>query len=551
MIAAREAMDNQDKASALLKRYNELKANRSTWEQQYQEIDELVSPAPNNFNSNNPTPGMKVNQKLFDPTATQALNRFVAAISATLTPRSARWHRLTTPDMKDDKEVNVYLDSVTNLLFDVRYAPQSNFASQIDECYQSLGKFGTACMFIDDDLGRGIRYRAIHLSEIYIAESADGHINTVFRKFKYTAAQAVEAFGTEVLPEKIITKAETSPDYEFCFIHAVYPNDKYTGLLIDEMPIVSCYICEDTKTIIRESGYRTMPYAVSRYRKEAGEMYGRSPAMDVLPEIKTLNRMRKANIFNIERLANPPMLASDEAAELGVNMQPGTVNYGLVNENGQPMLLPFNSGANINLSDKEIDQMRKMINDVFLVTLFQIMVQTPEMTATEVQYRQQEKGEMLAPTMGRQQSELLSRIIERELDILSMANVLPPMPDVLLQAGGILDVQYEAPLNKIMRSNEATATLQALQTAAGLAQFDPSVLKMFNMEESMRIICDIWGVPASIIKSPQEIQAMKAQDAQQAQLQQVLQAAPEISQSAKNIADAQQAFTAAKPSAGI
>lgn len=538
-------MNTDDRASKIMKRLGELQANRSTWEQHYQEIDDLVSPAPNYFNSNTPTPGIKTNQKLFDPTATQALNRFVAAISATLTPRSSRWHRLTTPqpELKADKEINMYLDTITDILFNVRYTPQSNFSSQIDEVYQSLGKFGTACMFIDDDLGRGISYRAVHLSEVYVAESADGHINTVYRKFKYTASQAIEAFAEEELPDAIISKAESNPDYEFTFIHAVYPNEGYTGLLLDDMPYRSCYLCADSKTIIRESGYRTFPYAVSRYRKEAGEIYGRSPAMDVLPEIKTLNRMRKANLTNIEKLANPPILASDEAAEVGINMQAGGINYGMVNENGQPMLIPFNMGARIDISDKEIDQMRQMINDAFLVTLFQIMVQTPEMTATEVQYRQQEKGEMLAPTMGRQQSELLSRIIERELDILSMAGLLPPMPDALIQAGGLFDVQYEAPLNKIMRSNEAAAILQTLQTAAGLAQFDPSILKMFDMEEAMRIIADIWGVPMSIIKSADEIAAMDQATAQQAQLQQVLQAAPVVSQSAKDLAQAQSLST--------
>ena len=40
------------------------------------------------------------------------------------------------------------------------------------------------------------------------------------------------------------------------------------------------------------------------------------------------------------------------------------------------------------------------------------------MTATEVLERAREKGALLAPTMGRQQSEALGPMIEREIDIL-------------------------------------------------------------------------------------------------------------------------------------
>lgn len=543
---------NDELAQTIIKRFSGLKANRSIWEQQYQEIDELVAPSPNRFNSNQPTPGIKVNQKVFDVTATQALNRFIAAMSSTLTPRSQRWHRLSVAkSYQENKEIQIYLDQVTDILFNVRYNPKGNFASQIDECYRSLGKFGTACMFVDDELGKGIRYKAIHLSEIYVSENAVGIVDTVYRKFQYTARQAIEAFGEDNMPDKILQANENNPDLQFWFIHAVYPNKEHDESKYDSFKFKSCYICEDCKVVVSEGGYRTMPYAASRYITEPGEMYGRSPAMDVLPEIKTLNRARKANLRNLEKLADPPILAHEDAAESGLNMQAGSINFGMVDSDGRPLAIPFNSGARIDLTVEEINQMRQMINEAFLVTLFQILVESPQMTATEVQYRQQEKGEMLAPTMGRQQSELIAPIIERELDILSAAGVLPPMPDALLELGGVIEIEYEAPLNKIMRSSEATSILQTLQTAAGLAQFDPIAIKKLKIPEAIDIIADIWGVPADIIRSNEEIAQMEAAAAQQQQLQQLLQAAPIVSQSVKNIADAQEASTAAGPGVGL
>lgn len=527
---------------------------RSTWEQHWFEIDELVAPSPNHFHGNNPTPGIKLNQKVFDVTATQALNRCIAALSSTLTPRSQRWHKLSIPNMalSEDHSVQLYLDAVTDVLFKVRYNPKNNFASQIDECYRSLAKFGTACLLIDDELGTSIRYKSIHLSEVFISENSSGIVDTVYRKFKYTARQAVDAWGEENLPDKILNCNKDNPDTEFWFIHAVYPNIDYGDGKLDTFPIKSCYVAIEGKYLVSEGGYRTMPYIVSRWMSEANEIYGRSPAMDVLPEIKTLNRTRKAILNNAEKLVNPALLAHDHAALNGISLQAGAINYGGVGDDGRPLVIPLQTGARIDIGVDQINQMREAINDAFLVTLFQILVQeNHQQTATEVEYRQQEKGEMLAPTMGRQQAELLSPMIERELDILSIAGMLPQMPDELLQLGGNIEISYEAPLNKIMRSGEAVAILNTLQTAASLAQFDPSILEMFDIEEAMRVLSDIRGVPAKVMRSTEEIAAMKQQQQQQAQLQQLLQAAPVAASSAKDFAQAQQIATAAGPGQAI
>jgi hypothetical protein len=44
--------------------------------------------------------------------------------------------------------------------------------------------------------------------------------------------------------------------------------------------------------------------------------------------------------------------------------------------------------------------------------------------------------------MGRQQSESLGPMVERELDLLDQMGWLPPMPDALKAAGGLVDVDY-------------------------------------------------------------------------------------------------------------
>ena len=146
--------------------------------------------------------------------------------------------------------------------------------------------------------------------------------------------------------------------------------------------------------------------------------------MIVLPDIKMLNEMSKTVIRAAHKTVDPPLLLHDDGV-LGLsrggrpNLDPGALNVGGIDDQGRPKVLPLQTGARPDLGLELMEQRRKVINDAFLVTLFQILVEGPAMTATEVLERAKEKGALLAPTMGRQQSEALGPMIERELDILA------------------------------------------------------------------------------------------------------------------------------------
>jgi hypothetical protein len=525
----------------IIREHEQMVSDRGVWEEHWREIAERVLPRQDWFQASNKTPGEKRTEKVFDATAGLALERFAAAMESMLTPRTMRWHKLKVrnPAISDNKAIQAYLDEVTNILFQVRYNPKANFASQVHENYMSLGAFGTGAIFIDDVIGTGIRYRSIHLSEVYFCENYAGIIDKVHRKFEMTARQAAQRWGVERLPEKVRAALEKQPETKFEFIHCVKPNDDmmpgrrdYRG-----MPYVSYYISTDGKSIISEGGFRTMPYAVSRYVTAPKEIYGRSPAMTVLPEIKMINEMSKTVIRAAHKIVDPPLLLQEDGVLQAFNARPGALNFGGVNERGEQMVQPLQTGARVDIGMDMMEQRRKVINDAFLITLFQILVESPNMTATEAMLRAQEKGALLAPTMGRQQSEMLGPMIERELDILANAGVLPPMPDELAQMGGDVEIEYVSPLNRAQRAEEGVAILRTLESVTPLAQIDPSVMMIFNPEMIARELSEINGVPAKVLRSREEIEQMKMEQAQMAEAQQLLQAAPVVANSAKALAE--------------
>lgn len=525
----------------IIREHEQMVSDRGVWEEHWREIAERVLPRQDWFQASNKTPGEKRTEKVFDATAGLALERFAAAMESMLTPRTMRWHKLKVrnPEISDDKSIQAYLDEVTDILFQVRYNPKANFASQVHENYMSLGAFGTGAIFIDDVVGSGIRYRSIHLSEVYFCENYAGMVDKIHRKFEMTARQAAQRWGTERLPEKVRASLEKQPETKFEFIHCVKPNEDmmpgrkdYRG-----MPFVSYYISTDGKSVISEGGFNSMPYAVSRYVTAPKEIYGRSPAMTVLPEIKMINEMSKTVIRAAHKIVDPPLLLQEDGVLQAFNARPGALNFGGVNERGEQMVQPLQTGARVDIGMDMMEQRRKVINDAFLITLFQILVESPNMTATEAMLRAQEKGALLAPTMGRQQSEMLGPMIERELDILARAGVLPPMPEALVEMGGDVEIEYVSPLNRAQRAEEGVAILRTLESVTPLAQIDPSVMMIFNPEMIARELSEINGVPAKILRSREEVEQMKMNQAQQAEAQQLLQAAPVVANSAKALAE--------------
>jgi hypothetical protein len=369
---------------------------------------------------------------------------------------------------------------------------------------------------------------------MYLAENAVGQIDKVHRKFKYTARQAVQAYG-ENCPDEIKTRAEREPEHEFEFIHCVKPNAEikrgmrnYRG-----MPFASYHVSITGQTIVQEGGYRTMPYCVGRYQTTPREVYGRSPAINVLASIKMINEMAKTVIKGAQLSVSPPLLLPDADTIRAFQVRPDALNYGGVDEQGRALVQPLQLKGEFQVAFEVMQQVREAINRAFFVTVFQILIDNPQMTATEVLMRAQEKGILLSPVAGRIQAEILDPVIQRELDIITAANAAPQPPEILLESGG-LEIQYETPLTRAQRAGDALALQRTFEGIAPLAQINPEVMQRFNADEVLNMLADAHGLPPKTLRSPAEMEAL----AQQAALMQMAAAVPAGATAARDIAQA-------------
>lgn len=533
------------RADQIVSEQGRMETQRQPFVDQWREVAERVAPRKNLFDGRgdpNQEKGQRKTEKIFDSTPGLALERFAAALQSYVSPSGQTWHKLKAVDeeLKDNKTVQRYLDEVTRRLFAARYA--ANFATQSTECYYDLGWAGNAALFTGDRLGKGLYYDAFGIEQLFMAENQFGMVDKVHRKHNMTARQMAKEFGLHKLPSAIKDAAERRPEAEFQVLRCYKPNEDLQPSRKDYrgMKFGSYVVAPEFRHTLSEGGYRTFPIAVGRYTVASNEIYGRGPAMTVLPDIKMLNEMERTSIQAAQLATLPPLLAHKDGILDAIRLTPAAINYGGVDDNGRQMVQPMDFGQRVEIGLEMRDQKRMIVKDALWNTLFQILVENPQMTATEALIRAQEKGALLAPMAARVESEFLQTVIEREIDILAAAGVLPEMPEELLERGGVYAIDYDNPLTLARRSGEGVAILRSFEQLTPLAQAigPEQAFKRINFDEAIKILLDVNGFPAKGIYSDEEMEAINESQAANAQAQQVLQAAPVAASAAKDLASA-------------
>lgn len=523
---------------SLIRRGNELRGNRGNWESTWQEIADRVLPQASDFQTQR-ADGAKRTERMFDSTAALAAQKAVAAISTFAWPSNQRYQRLTTNDESLNKahRVKQYFDDITDRLFLARYSPRAAFEAQMGEAALQYFVFGTGLLFIDDNLPmRALRYKALHLGNTYVVENAAGVIDTVFRCWRWSLRQIEQRFPGK-MPEKLQSRLATKPDEQIEVMHAVCPRTDYSPdrLGYPGMPWASCYYLPSEKAKLEEGGYRSWPFAVMRYMTSPGEVYGRSPAWLALSNIKVLNAQKRSILQAAQKVVDPPLLASEDGI-LGVFSQvPGAVNFGALDSQGNQLVKPLITGADVRIGLDMMDKEREIIASSFLLDVFRVLVEHPQMTATQALELVQERATLMSPIVGRIESEGLGPMTEREIDLLYHAGQLPAPPPELIEAEGDYKIEYTSPMRKAMRAGQAIAITRTLEAVLPLAEADRSVLDPFDMEAVARELADINDVPAKVLRSPEAVRAMRESREQQEALGAVVEAAPAVSAAAANL----------------
>ena len=514
---------------------------RSNWEIHWQEVADYMLPRKADITLERPK-GDKRHTVIYDGTAIHSLELLASSLHGMLTSSVNRWFALRFKEtaVNEDDEAREWLENVLDKMYIA--ISRSNFQQEVFETYFDLIAFGTSCLQIEEDKDDIIRFSSRHIKEIYISEDAKGMVNCIYRRFKMSAKATVEKFGRDNVSLKTLNTLKKAPFDDIDLVHVVKPRNTYNPKKLDKqnMPFTSIYFEYDSGHIISQGGFKEFPYVVPRYLKASNELYGRSPGMNALPDVKVLNKMVEVGMKAAQKQVDPPLLVPDDSMLMPIRMSPGSINY--YRSGTRDRIETLNIGANNPLGLNMEQQRREAISQTFHVDQL-LITENRNMTATEVVQRNEEKMRILGPVLGRLQSELLQPMIIRIFNIMLRNDLLPPAPEILLNQE--IDVEYVSPMAQAQRGQELSSIVRGLELFGQIGQVAP-VNDYIDPQGLVKHLIKILGLPARMIRSDSEVEEIAQQKAEAQQQQAEMQQQMAESEMARNVAPAVQAVSNAE-----
>jgi hypothetical protein len=526
------AYDNEA-ITHLRERYEGLKSSteRTNCEGHWQEVAELVSPRKIDFVGMR-TPGEKRMTKVYDSTGIHANEMLAAGLHGMATNPASKWFSLrmvagNTTDANGERTsinevpaVQQYLADAEDVMWSKIYQPGTNFTTTLHEAYLDLGSFGTAVIYVGQRDDNGLLFESRPLAECVICENADGRVDTLFRCTSYTVRQMMqlERKGTwKKISEETRKKYDDKLyDDKVEVIHAVFPREEQEYGKKDRlnMPFASVYFEREACHFLEESGFPEFPYLVPRWSKYAAEVYGRSPAMTALPDIKMLQATELTLIKLLQKAADPPIGIRDDSIIGAARTVPGGLMYFRGDPREAMMPMPV-SIQGIQAVVQKQTELRERILRTFFADIMR-MTDRANMTATEVMQRTSEQMRLFGPLIGRLESELLGPMVDRIFGILSRLGQLPPAPQEIQEQE--FTVEYVSPIATAQKQQAVNGIVQTFQL---LGMFGPEVAaqivqKRIDVDKMVTWLWDLFNNDPDLLRNEEALaQAAQMEQAQQ------------------------------------
>ena len=522
----------------VMDRLEALKQERhGSWDPHWKEVIDYLMPMRGRFTASGDAPnrGHRRGVKILDSVGTQALRMLAAGMHGGLTPLSRPWFRLGVPDqdMQGASEVRQWLAEAERRI--VHALAKSNFYETVSSFYFELAGIGTAVMLCLDDFPGGVRFFAPTVGEYYLAANAKGEVDTLYRLFWMTARQMEQQFGRGRLSHQVRSALDANPFTWFKVIHAVEPNAARQPGKADSAnkPYASFYLEEGGREFLSRGGFDEQPFVAARWDVTGSDAYGRSPGMDVLGDIKMLQAMSDAQLRAVHLSIAPP-LTIPRSLQATLNLLPGGRN--VVDPGSQDVVRPiYQVSPNLQGMEVKLEQVRSAIRGGFFNDLFMTLRDNPDMTATEVAERHEEKLLLLGQVIERIQSEVLDPIVGRVFYVLARQGAIPAPPGLL--AGQELKVEYVSMLAQAQKAVGTQNISRFLSFVSGAAQIQPQVLDKLDVDAAVDEYAEAVGVPPKLLVDAKAV-ARTRQARAQAQAAQA-QAQAQAAQAAEQRADAQ------------
>lgn len=476
--------------------YDRAKQKRSNWENLWEECYNYVLPQRGGFR-HDLMPGRGRNAEIYDATAMDAADQLTASLLGNLTPTWSQWFGLKPgPDLSpaEAERLAPILEKAAKTIQD--HFDRSNFAVEIHQCYLDLVIGGTGSLsFEENEPGEfsAFRFTANPLKDIVLEEGESGYLNYTYRDLSLTLGQIRSRYPLAQLPVQIMRETQKDAQTRFAVLEAITPDGlvyKYHAFLKEGSA---------APHLLSEGVFEHNPIINFRWLKSPGEIYGRSPVMKTLPDIKTANKVVELVLKNASIAVTGIWQADDDGVlnPSNIELSPGSIIPKAIDSKG---LQPLDMPGRFDVSELMLDSLRGRIRHALLVDRLGALG-GPRMTATEVLERSAEMSLILGATYGRLQSELLTPLIKRGFAILKRRG---EVPDIALD-GRLVAVDYRSPLARAQGQRNVQNTLSWINTVMAMG---PEAARTVNFPAAAKFLGEALGVPSDLMQQDAGMQPL-------------------------------------------
>ncbi|MGI9251815.1 MAG: portal protein, partial [Pseudohongiellaceae bacterium] len=457
-------------------------------------------------------PGQRKNRQIFDSTACESAREFASVMQSTLTPPWREFSILTLGRQvmlgrseEDVIAINQQLSDITEIVFD--FLNHSNFHAQATEAYMDLS-IGTGALIsgweFNERTGVGnLTYKSIPLKILVLEEGPNGMVENVWRLMEVSLEHAMRMWPGISLTQAEQARVTKGDRGKEKFKEAVL-FDPQTGDYIQ--------VVVDGKFNVRwqQNQGESNPWIVFRWSVNPIEVYGRGPGINMLPDIRTLNKVKEFLLRNAAlSISNVYTRTGGQEGAFNpftVRLQPNMIIPVKSNATDNPTLRALERSGDLNFADLLLRDLQGDVKRAFLND--QITPEGPVRSATEIAIEDRQLVRRIGAEFGRLQTEFVERLIARAVFILQRENVIPPMR----VDGRTITLRHTSPLARAQDQEELLGLQNTMASVAALPL--DLIMQKFKVEDLTPWVHEKNGGDPKLIRTPEE-QIQFAQNFQQ------------------------------------
>lgn len=502
----------------ILNSYQSLKAARAPWESWWDSLRHYVLPDRMHTEAGTNSGEAPPAHHLSDTTAVEACQKLASGHMSYMTPSNELWFKWSCPLPDAGDEAEAWYNRCSEIAN--RELSQSNFYTELHECFLDRVGLGTGSMYCGSSRSGKLLFRHIPCGEFVCAENDECQLDTYMREFSFTPHQAAAKFGARALGPRgrtMLENARNPHEGELRFLHVVRPRSKRNRNRDNarNMPFESIYYSLDDQCCVQESGYREMPYMVTRFLRWGTGMYGLAPARLVYPDIRQAQFLNRILDMLGEVAAFPRILElANQAGEVDLRAGGRTI----INPESASLGFPreWATQGRYDVGMDRLRQKQESIRRAFFVPMLELWEERKQqMTASEIYARENERVMQFSPSFTLFTSDFRP-MMERVFALLFRLGRFPQPPSTALKPDRngepgieLPQVVYQGRIATVMRRIQAegiSRTLQRLQLMGGM---NGNILDHVDLDRTFRLAARMDGVPEELLRPEISVKRMR------------------------------------------